>query len=187
MPILHVLLDNSELGKISREQISAIRPVWQTELVNPDFAAYAESCGGRGFRVTSAAELPAVLAEALVARIVADFAAGADPVTERAWIAEVGGARAGSVLCTRRDETTAQLRLLLVEPAFRGQGLGGRLIDECLAFARSAGYVRIALWTNDALVDARRLYERAGFALDEEGRHTSFGRDLVEQTWSRPL
>jgi pyruvate oxidase len=65
MPILHVLLDNSELGKISREQISAIRPVWQTELVNPDFAAYAESCGGRGFRVATADELPAVLAEAI--------------------------------------------------------------------------------------------------------------------------
>jgi pyruvate oxidase len=68
MPILHVLLDNSELGKISREQISAIRPVWQTELVNPDFAAYAESCGGRGFRVATAGELPDVLAEALAVR-----------------------------------------------------------------------------------------------------------------------
>jgi DNA-binding MarR family transcriptional regulator/predicted N-acetyltransferase YhbS len=125
--------------------------------------------------------------EALVARIVADFAAGADPARERAWIAEAGGARAGSVFCTRRDETTAQLRLLLVEPAFRGQGLGRRLVDECLAFARSGGYARIVLWTNDVLVDARRIYERAGFALDEEGRHTSFGHDLVEQTWSRRL
>jgi thiamine pyrophosphate-dependent acetolactate synthase large subunit-like protein len=68
MQILHVLLDNSELGKISREQVSAIRPVWQTELVNPDFAAYAESCGGRGFRVSAADELPAVLAEAMAVR-----------------------------------------------------------------------------------------------------------------------
>ena len=125
--------------------------------------------------------------EALVARIVADFAAGADPACERAWIADARGARAGSVLCARRDETTAQLRLLLVEPAFRGQGLGRRLVDECLAFARSAGYARIVLWTNDALADARRIYERAGFVLDEEGRHTSFGHDLVEQTWSRSL
>jgi DNA-binding MarR family transcriptional regulator/GNAT superfamily N-acetyltransferase len=125
--------------------------------------------------------------EALVARIVADFAAGADPASERVWIADAGGARAGSVLCARRDEATAQLRLLLVEPAFRGQGLGRRLVDECLTFARSAGYARIVLWTNDALADARRIYERAGFVLDEEGRHTSFGHDLVEQTWSRPL
>ena len=117
--------------------------------------------------------------EALVARIVADFAAGADPAVEQAW--------AGSVFCTRRDERSAQLRLLLVEPAFRGQGLGRRLVDECLAFARSAGYTRIVLWTNDVLVDARRIYERAGFVLVAEGRPTSFGSDRVEQTWSRPL
>jgi DNA-binding MarR family transcriptional regulator/GNAT superfamily N-acetyltransferase len=125
--------------------------------------------------------------EALVARIVAEFASGSDRLRERAWIADAGGVRAGSVLCTRRDGTTAQLRLLLVEPAFRGQGLGGRLVSECLAFARSAGYERIMLWTNDVLVDARRIYERAGFTLDEEGPHTAFGHDLVEQTWSLDL
>jgi DNA-binding MarR family transcriptional regulator/predicted N-acetyltransferase YhbS len=125
--------------------------------------------------------------EALVARIVADFASRRDEDSERAWIATAAGTRAGSVLCTRRDETTAQLRLLLVEPAFRGHGLGGRLVDECLAFARSAGYARIVLWTNDVLADARRIYERAGFVLDEEERHRSFGHDLVGQMWSRPL
>ena len=125
--------------------------------------------------------------EALVAGIVAGFGARADTPSERAWIAEAGGTRAGSVLCTRHDETTAQLRLLLVEPAFRGHGLGRRLVDECLAFARSAGYTRIVLWTNDVLVDARRIYERAGFMLDEEDRHTSFGHDLVGQMWSRRL
>ena len=125
--------------------------------------------------------------EALVAGIVAGFAARAEAASERAWIAAAGGERAGSVLCTRRDEATAQLRLLLVEPAFRGHGLGRRLVDECLAFARAAGYARIVLWTNDVLVDARRIYERAGFMLDEENRHTSFGHDLVGQMWSRPL
>jgi DNA-binding MarR family transcriptional regulator/N-acetylglutamate synthase-like GNAT family acetyltransferase len=125
--------------------------------------------------------------EALVAGIVADFASGTDRSVERAWIATTAGARAGSVLCTRRDDATAQLRLLLVEPALRGYGLGGRLVDECLGFARAAGYGRIVLWTNDVLVDARRIYERAGFTLDEEERHTSFGHDLVGQMWSRPL
>jgi DNA-binding MarR family transcriptional regulator/predicted N-acetyltransferase YhbS len=125
--------------------------------------------------------------EALVARIVADFAGGADPARERAWIADASGTRAGSVFCTRRDADTAQLRLLLVEPAFRGRGVGGRLVEECLEFAREAGYRRIALWTNDVLGDARRIYQRAGFSLDDEEPYTGFGHDLVSQTWSMEL
>jgi DNA-binding MarR family transcriptional regulator/GNAT superfamily N-acetyltransferase len=124
--------------------------------------------------------------EGLVARIVADFA-GHDPARERAWIAEVDGARAGCVMCVRRDDTTAQLRLLLVEPAARGRGVGGRLVDECLAFARAAGYARISLFTYDAHAEARRIYERAGFTLDEHRPVRAHGRDLVEQTWSRAL
>lgn len=125
--------------------------------------------------------------EALVARIVADFGAKRDSRRERAWVAELGGEPAGCVFCTARDEHTAQLRLLLVEPKARGLGLGARLVDECLRFARRAGYERIVLWTNDVLVGARRLYERAGFELVEQGPHHSFGHDLVEQTWARPL
>jgi DNA-binding MarR family transcriptional regulator/predicted N-acetyltransferase YhbS len=125
--------------------------------------------------------------EALVARIVADFAGGADPACERAWIADANGTRAGSVLCTRRDAHTAQLRLLLVEPAFRGRGLGGQLVEECMAFAREAGYRRIALWTNDVLAGARRIYQRAGFTLDAEEPYTGFGHELVSQTWSMEL
>jgi DNA-binding MarR family transcriptional regulator/RimJ/RimL family protein N-acetyltransferase len=125
--------------------------------------------------------------EFLVARIVADYACGRDPEREAAWIAEVDGRPAGCVFCLRRDDVTAQLRLLLVEPSARGMGVGARLVDECLRFARAAGYEQIMLWTQDCLVDARRVYQRAGFELVEEGKHHSFGHDLVEQIWSRPL
>jgi GNAT superfamily N-acetyltransferase len=125
--------------------------------------------------------------EALVARIVADYIANRDPRRENAWIAEVDGERAGCVFCVRREEKVAQLRLLLVEPQMRGMGIGNRLVEECLRFARRAGYERIMLWTNDVLVGARRIYERAGFRLAEEGKHHSFGHDLVEQTWWREL
>jgi DNA-binding MarR family transcriptional regulator/GNAT superfamily N-acetyltransferase len=125
--------------------------------------------------------------EALVARIVADYAAAHDPRREAAWIAEVDGEPAGCVLCVRRDDDTAQLRLLLVTPRARGRGIGGRLIEECLRFAERAGYRRITLWTNDVLHEARRLYERAGFELVESAPHHSFGHDLVEQTWARDL
>jgi DNA-binding MarR family transcriptional regulator/N-acetylglutamate synthase-like GNAT family acetyltransferase len=125
--------------------------------------------------------------EALVARIVADYAERHDPKREAAWIAEVDGEPVGCVLCVRKDDATAQLRLLLVDPRARGRGIGGRLIDECLRFARRAGYEQIVLWTNDVLHDARRLYERAGFELVDSGEHHAFGHDLVEQTWSRTL
>jgi DNA-binding MarR family transcriptional regulator/GNAT superfamily N-acetyltransferase len=125
--------------------------------------------------------------EALVARIVADYAEHHDPRREAAWIAEVDGEPAGCVLCTRREDDVAQLRLLLVEPRARGRGIGARLIEECLRFAQRAGYDRITLWTNDVLHEARRLYERAGFELVEAAPHHAFGHDLVEQTWARTL
>jgi GNAT superfamily N-acetyltransferase len=125
--------------------------------------------------------------EALVARIVADYVENRDPEAEAAWIAEVDGTRAGCVFCVREDATTARLRLLLVEPWARGLGIGARLVDEVLRFARQAGYARITLWTNDVLADARRIYQRAGFSLDNENRHRSFGKDLIGQNWSRAL
>src|SRR6266567_421449 len=98
--------------------------------------------------------------EALVARIVADFAAR--PGQGRGWIAELDGRRAGCVLCVPLDETTAQLRILLVDPSARGHGIGARLVDECVGFAVLAGYARMKLWTNDPLVAARRRYPRSG-------------------------
>ena len=129
--------------------------------------------------------------EALVARIVADYAAGPGPgrsvVREAAWIAEVDGERAGCVFCVAADETTAKLRILLVRPAARGRGLGARLVDECLAFARTAGYRKITLWTNDVLASARRIYQAAGFELVDSEPHHSYGHDLVGQTWARDL
>jgi len=126
--------------------------------------------------------------EALVARIVADFAERGDIKREGAWIAELDGERVGCVFCTAGGEPdTAQLRLLIVEPSARGAGVGTRLVDECLRFARRAGYRRITLWTNDVLVAARRIYEHAGFRRDRREPHHSFGHDLVGEYWSRDL
>ena len=125
--------------------------------------------------------------EGLVAQIVADYRVHARPDRDNAWIATAGGARAGCVFCVERDATTAQLRILLVEPWARGLGIGTRLVDECIAFARSAGYTTMMLWTNDVLVAARRIYQAAGFELTEEEKHHSFGHDLVGQNWMLDL
>jgi DNA-binding MarR family transcriptional regulator/predicted GNAT family acetyltransferase len=124
--------------------------------------------------------------EALVARIVADYAGRAAP-REAGWIAELDGAPAGCVFCMRKDDATAQLRLLLVEPAARGLGIGDRLVAECLAFARRAGYPQIVLWTNDILTAARQIYQRFGFELVDSEPHHSFGHDLTGQTWRLSL
>ncbi len=128
--------------------------------------------------------------EALVARIVADYAesaVGDGRGRQAAWIAEAGGRRVGCVFCVAADDDTAQLRILLVDPAARGEGLGGRLVDECVRFARSRGYRRLRLWTNDPLVAARRVYLSRGFRLVEEEPHHSFGVDLVGQVYELPL
>jgi DNA-binding MarR family transcriptional regulator/N-acetylglutamate synthase-like GNAT family acetyltransferase len=125
--------------------------------------------------------------EALVARIVADYMEGHDAARERAWIAELDGEPVGCVFCVKKDERSAKLRLLLVETRARGRGIGTRLVDECLCFARNAGYQRVTLWTNDVLDDARRIYERAGFELTASEAHRSFGHDLVGQDWEREL
>jgi DNA-binding MarR family transcriptional regulator/GNAT superfamily N-acetyltransferase len=126
--------------------------------------------------------------EALVARIVADFAERHDNKREAAWIAEIDAERVGCVFCTAAETAgTAQLRLLLVEPSARGAGVGTRLVDECLRFAKRSGYARITLWTNDVLAAARRIYERAGFVRDRREPHHTFGHDLVGEYWSRDL
>lgn len=127
--------------------------------------------------------------EALVARIAADFAAGRDPAREAAWIAEREGRRVGCVMCTAAPDEpgTAVLRVLLVHPDGRGRGLGRRLVDTCVDFARDAGYARMRLWTNDPLVAARRIYLARGFRLVEEVPHDRFGTRLVGQTYELDL
>lgn len=125
--------------------------------------------------------------EALVAEIVARFLREFDPSGERCWIAEKDGKVIGSVFVVRHDESTAKLRMLYVDASARGLGIGNRLVEETLRFARQAGYKRMILWTTSILTDARKLYQRAGFQLVEEEPVHSFGKDLVSQTWAKDL
>ncbi|GII02000.1 bifunctional helix-turn-helix transcriptional regulator/GNAT family N-acetyltransferase [Planobispora takensis] len=162
------------LGRAPRREPYVIRPPRPGDLgwvVHRHGVLYSAEYGwGRDF-------------EALVARIVADYADEHDPRREAGWIAEVDGERAGCVFCVRKDDETAQLRLLLVEPSARGMGIGARLVDECLRFAREAGYRRIMFWTRDVLVSARRIYQAAGFELLREEP----GEGFSEQIWAREL
>jgi len=125
--------------------------------------------------------------EALVAEILAGFVKNYDSTSERAWVAERDGGIIGSVFLVRASADVAKLRLLYVEPAARGLGVGRRLVQECIDFARIKRYKTLTLWTNDVLVSARRIYQAAGFQLTKEERHHSFGKDLVGQTWDLAL
>ena len=125
--------------------------------------------------------------EALLAEIVAAFIKNFDAARERCWIAEREGEIVGCVFIVRASGKLAKLRMLYVEPSARGLGIGARLVEECLAFARACGYRRMTLWTNDVLTAARRIYQRAGFLLVASERHRSFGHDLVGENWERDL
>jgi DNA-binding MarR family transcriptional regulator/GNAT superfamily N-acetyltransferase len=125
--------------------------------------------------------------EGLVAEITAKFLASFDAARERCWIAEIDGLQVGSVFLVRQTDEVAKLRLLLVEPAARGHGLGRRLVAECIAFARQSGYRKITLWTQSILVAARKIYQDQGFVLVAREPHRSFGHDLIGETWEREL
>jgi len=121
--------------------------------------------------------------EALLIEITGKFIHNFKPEREKCWVADKGGRIEGAVFVVEDDADTAKLRMLYVEPEARGSGLGARLVDEVIAFARGAGYRRLTLWTNDNLAAARRLYQKAGFRLVSEERHESFGHQLTGQFW----
>jgi DNA-binding MarR family transcriptional regulator/GNAT superfamily N-acetyltransferase len=125
--------------------------------------------------------------EGLVAEIAAKFLASFDASRERCWIADIDGKQVGSVFLVRHSDDIAKLRLLLVDPAGRGQGLGRRLVGECISFARACGYRRITLWTQSILLPARKIYQEAGFVLVATEPHRSFGQSLIGETWELAL
>jgi DNA-binding MarR family transcriptional regulator/GNAT superfamily N-acetyltransferase len=125
--------------------------------------------------------------EGLVAEIAGKFLTSFDASRERCWIADLDGAPVGSVFLVRHSDDVAKLRLLLIDPAARGQGLGQRLVAECLSFARQRGYRKITLWTQSILIAARKIYQDAGFVLVATEPHRSFGQSLVGETWEREL
>jgi DNA-binding MarR family transcriptional regulator/GNAT superfamily N-acetyltransferase len=176
-----------------RYALQTVRALLDQTAPNSSVQLRPPVAGDLGWIVQRNAELYAVeyswdtSYEALVARIVADFAAAHDPAAERVWIADLDGRQVGCVMCVRADDVTAKLRLLLVEPAARGLGVGRRLVDACVDFARAAGYQRMTLWTQRTLTAARRIYAAVGFELVDSASHHSFGADLVEETWMLEL
>jgi GNAT superfamily N-acetyltransferase len=125
--------------------------------------------------------------EALVASVAAKYLRDFDPAHDKGWIAEVDGERAGSVFVVRRSKTVAQLRLLILTPAARGRGLGNRLVEECIAFARAKGYRKLMLWTQSHLLAARAIYRSRGFRIVKTQPYAAFGQKMVSEVWELKL
>jgi DNA-binding MarR family transcriptional regulator/GNAT superfamily N-acetyltransferase len=176
-----------------RHALHTVRALLDRTAPNASVQLRPPVAGDLGWIVQRNAELYAVeygwdaSYEALVMRIVADFATAHDPASERVWIADLDGLRVGCVMCVRADDVTAKLRLLLVDPSARCLGVGRRLVDTCVDFARAAGYQRMTLWTQSSLTAARKIYAAVGFELLDSAPHHSFGADLVEETWMLEL
>ena len=125
--------------------------------------------------------------EGFVAQIAADYLKNLDPQNENGWIAEVNGENAGCIFLVKKSDEVAKLRMLLVEPSARGLGIGKRLVQECIRFARQCGYRKMTLWTQSFLLAARHIYQQAGFRLTESAANHEFGQDLISETWDLDL
>ncbi|MEV6317088.1 helix-turn-helix domain-containing GNAT family N-acetyltransferase [Streptomyces sp. NPDC051776] len=185
--------NGAQIREVTRA-LRTVRSTLGTRPAGPDVRLREPGPGDLGWIVSAHGALYAseygwnARFEALVARIVADYAEHRDPARERVWIAELDGTPVGSVMCVRDEAPdTARLRLLLVDPAARGHGIGDLLVRTCVRFAREAGYRELVLWTNDVLTAARKLYTRAGFVLVAEERHHSYGTELLGQDWRLDL
>ncbi len=182
--------DQSKLISAMRQIEGLLKP---EENHQPPIILRPHKPGDMGWIIKAHAEIYAaeygwnIEFEQLVAEIAAQFLKNFKPEREICWIAELAGEQIGSAMIVEEDKDTAKLRLVILDPAARGLGVGQRLVEQCIDFARTAGYSRITLWTNSNLHAAIRIYEKLGFTLQSEEPHHSFGKDLVGQLWSRDL
>ena len=175
------------------EAMATIERLLDDEAPRPEVTLRTHRPGDMGWIVQQHGRLYAeefgwdISFEGMVAEIAAQFVKEFDPERERCWIADIGGIPAGSICIVRHSDEVAKIRLLLLDPAARGFGLGKRLVDECIAFARSRGYRKITLWTQSMLLAARAIYVKAGFVLMGSEPHRLFGPELVGETWELTL
>ena len=190
------MLDSLEAGEQARlvAAMDSIETLLEGEMqTKPAYILRGPKAGDFGWIVTRHAQIYADEYgwtdpfEGLCAQIVADFVNKYDPKSDRCWIAEINGENVGSVMLVKAKEGIARIRLLIVDPKARGLGLGARLTDECIRFARKAGYKKITLWTHSILTAARHVYEKAGFKLMRSEKHKSWGKPVVSEHWDMVL